>query len=71
MDMTLPLLILVLPITMFLILGLCGMKMSHKLAGTLGTIGLGVGLFKVFKNVGINMLVAYLSNLYCFELPTI
>ena len=38
MDITLPLLILVLPITMFFILGLCGMKMSHKLAGTLGTI---------------------------------
>ena len=42
MDMTLPLLILVLPITMFLILGLCGMKMSHKLAGTLGTIGMSI-----------------------------
>lgn len=39
--------------------------------GGLGTIGLGAGLFAGFKNVGINMLVAYLSNYYCFELPTI
>ena len=39
--------------------------------GTLGTIGLGAGIFAAFKNVGINMLVAYLSNRYCFELPTI
>lgn len=38
--------------------------------GSLGTIGLGAGLFASIKNVGINMLVAYLSN-YCFELPTI
>ena len=42
MDITLPLLILVLPIAMFLILGLCGMKMSHKLAGVLGTTGMGI-----------------------------
>lgn len=39
--------------------------------GSLGSIGLGAGLFASFKNVGINMLVAYLSNRYCFELPTI
>ena len=42
MDMTLPLLILVIPITMFLILGLLGVKMSHKMAGVLGTLGMGV-----------------------------
>lgn len=45
-------------------------KMS-KTFGTLGTIGIGAGLFAAFKNVGINMLVAYLSNRYYFELPTI
>lgn len=42
METTLPILILVIPIAMFLILGLFGMKMSHKLAGVLGTLGLGV-----------------------------
>ena len=30
-----------------------------------------LGAFASIKNVGINMLVAYLSNYYCFELPTI
>ena len=41
MDITLPILILAIPITMFLILGLLGMKMSHKLAGILGILGMG------------------------------
>lgn len=41
MDITLPILILAIPITMFLILGLLGMKMSHKLAGILGICGMG------------------------------
>ncbi len=41
MDLTLPILILAIPITMFLILGLFGMKMSHKLAGILGILGMG------------------------------
>ncbi len=41
MDITLPILILALPVTMFLILGLCGMKMSHKCAGVLGILGMG------------------------------
>ena len=36
MDITLPILILALPFTMFLILGLGGVKMSRKLAGVLG-----------------------------------
>ena len=39
-----PILILVLPLTMFLILGLLGMKMSHKAAGILGISGMGVTL---------------------------
>ena len=41
MDITLPILILAIPITMFLILGLFGMKMSHKTAGILGILGMG------------------------------
>ena len=40
-------------------------------AGLFGTLAIGGGLFAGLKNVGINMLVAYLSNHYCFELPTI
>ena len=44
MDITLPLLILVIPLFMFLLLGLTGMKMSHRLAGTLGTLGMGTVL---------------------------
>ena len=39
--------------------------------GSWGSLGLIGGLVAGIKNVGINMLVAYLSNLYCFELPTI
>ncbi len=37
-----PLLILALPLCMFLVLGITGHKMSHKLAGILGTLGMGV-----------------------------
>lgn len=44
MDITIPVLILAIPFFMFLLLGLLGMKMSHKLAGTLGTIGMGTVL---------------------------
>lgn len=44
MDITLPLLILVIPLFMFLLLGLAGSKMSHKLAGALGTLGMGTVL---------------------------
>ncbi len=44
MSTTIPLLILVIPLTMFLILGLGGCKMSHKLAGWLGTLGMGTTL---------------------------
>lgn len=41
MDITLPILILAIPITMFLVLGIGGVKMSHKMAGILGILGLG------------------------------
>ena len=41
MDITLPILILAIPIAMFLILGIGGVKMSKKMAGILGIIGMG------------------------------
>ncbi len=41
MDITMPLLILAIPLTMFLLLGIAGCKMSHKLAATLGILGMG------------------------------
>ncbi|MDE5749639.1 MAG: NADH-quinone oxidoreductase subunit L, partial [Duncaniella sp.] len=44
MEITIPVLILAIPFFMFLLLGLLGMKMSHKLAGTLGTLGMGTVL---------------------------
>lgn len=40
MDYTI--LILILPFAMFLLLGLAGMKMSHRLAGILGTVAMGI-----------------------------
>ena len=40
MDFIIPLLILAIPLGMFLLLGLTGMKMSHKLARVLGTLGM-------------------------------
>jgi NADH-quinone oxidoreductase subunit L len=33
--------ILLLPLLSFLVLGLCGMKMQHKVAGLIGTCSLG------------------------------
>lgn len=42
MDYIMPLLILCIPLGMFLILGLAGYKMSHKCAGWLGTLAMGV-----------------------------
>ena len=39
--------------------------------GSIPTVAGILGGFAAIKNVGINMLVAYLSNHYCFELPTI
>ena len=44
MDVTVPILILCIPLFMFIFLGLLGMKMSHKLAGILGTLGMGTVL---------------------------
>ena len=44
MDITIPVLILAIPLFMFLLLGLAGVKMSHKLAGILGTLGMGTVL---------------------------
>ncbi|MDE7443752.1 MAG: NADH-quinone oxidoreductase subunit L, partial [Muribaculaceae bacterium] len=44
MGLTIPLLILAIPLAMFLILGLLGHKMSHKMAGVLGTSAMGVTL---------------------------
>lgn len=42
MDITFPLLILCIPLFMFLLLGIAGCKMSHKMAGILGTAGMSV-----------------------------
>ena len=44
MEITLPVIILALPLFMFLLLGLTGMKMSHKAAGWLGCLGMGTVL---------------------------
>ena len=44
MDITIPLLILAIPLAMFLFLGLVGMKLSHRTAGVLGCLGMGVTL---------------------------
>lgn len=42
MQPVIPIIILALPLAMFLVLGLFGNKMSHRLAGVLGTAGMGV-----------------------------
>ena len=44
MDITIPVLILAIPLFMFIFLGLLGMKMTHKLAGILGCLGMGTVL---------------------------
>ena len=44
MDITIPLLILAIPLFMFLLLGIVGVKMTHKLAGVLGVLGMGTVL---------------------------
>ncbi|MBP3535993.1 MAG: NADH-quinone oxidoreductase subunit L [Muribaculaceae bacterium] len=44
MDVTIPILILSIPMFMFVFLGLLGMKMTHKLAGVLGCLGMGTVL---------------------------
>ena len=48
MEATIPVLILAIPLFMFLLLGLLGNKMSHKLAGILGTAGMGVTLLLAY-----------------------
>ena len=42
MQPVIPIIILALPLALFLFLGLCGHKMSHRLAGIFGTAGMGV-----------------------------
>ena len=49
MDQITPLLILALPLCMFLFLGLAGNKMSHKMAGILGTLGMGATLILAYS----------------------
>ncbi len=49
MDQITPLLILALPLCMFLFLGIAGSKMSHKMAGILGTMGMGVALILAYS----------------------
>lgn len=44
MEITLPILILAIPIAMFLILGIGGVVMPRKLAGVLGILGMGTCL---------------------------
>ncbi len=44
MDFIIPLLILAIPLFNFLLLGIGGVKMSHRLAGTIGCIGMGTVL---------------------------
>ena len=44
MTVTIAIFILAIPLFMFLLLGLCGKKMSHPLAGILGTCGMGAVL---------------------------
>ena len=44
MQITIPLLILAIPLFMFLLLGLFGMKMKHPVAGVLGCLGMGTTL---------------------------
>ena len=44
MSPTIAILILAIPLCMFLLLGIAGCKMSHKLAGLLGCLGLGTTL---------------------------
>ena len=49
MEPVIPILILAIPLTMFLVLGLLGHKMSHRFAGILGTCGMGVTMVLAYK----------------------
>ncbi len=55
MQPVIPIIILALPLAMFLVLGLFGNKMSHRLAGVLGTAGMGV-----------TMVLAYITSFTYF-----
>ena len=55
MQPVIPIIILALPLTMFLVLGLFGHKMAHRTAGILGTLGMGV-----------TMVLAYITSLTYF-----
>ena len=55
MEPVIPIIILALPLTMFLVLGLFGHKMAHRTAGILGTLGMGV-----------TMVLAYITTLTYF-----
>lgn len=48
MQPVIPIIILALPLAMFLFLGLCGHKMSHRLAGIFGTAGMGVTMVHAY-----------------------
>lgn len=55
MEPVIPIIILALPLTMFLVLGLFGHKMAHRTAGILGTLGMGV-----------TMVLAYITSFTYF-----
>ena len=55
MEPVIPIIILALPLTMFLVLGLFGHKMAHRTAGILGTLSMGV-----------TMVLAYITTLTYF-----
>lgn len=63
MDITLPILILAIPITMFLVLGIGGVKMSKKMAGILGIIGMGTTA-TIAYTVGVKFHYAYKLKLF-------
>ena len=55
MEPVIPIIILALPLTMFLVLGLFGHKMSHPLAGVLGTAGMGVTISHISFRAILNL----------------
>ena len=67
MSITLPILILAIPLTMFLLLGICGFKMSHKLAGWLGCLGMGTTLVAAVVN-GTDTAVVNVGDSRCYWL---
>ncbi len=62
MDVTIPILILSIPLFMFILLGLTGMKMTHKLAGVLGCLGMGTVLLLSYYTA----YVYFFSGAECF-----